>query len=329
MTQGFYEQLGVDQGSSLSSVRSAYSRCVAQNLRRRKAVVEQGGDPSPLDLARSQLDEAWKVLSDPTRRRRYDAMLTLVSDGWTTDSTELWKKVSGALVSPPAGAAAELLRVATNLKVGALPPPPRPRGRAAPAPEEVTRPTATPRKIAVERPAAVAPSVLASPVNPPPIAVPKPRAMQELVDFEDADAEETSDARVVPLPTRGTEHPTRATDPLESPLRVVHGSGSSVVVMPTQKRRKTLSSEDVARLVERHGHTGALLRAVREAKAVSLQELAETTRISIRYLEAIELDQRDRLPSTTFVRGYVREMARQLELDEQSTVSGYMRRLGG
>jgi cytoskeleton protein RodZ len=62
---------------------------------------------------------------------------------------------------------------------------------------------------------------------------------------------------------------------------------------------------------------------------LALQEVSETTRISARYLEAIESDQHDRLPSATFVRGYVREMARLLALDEEATVSGYMRRFSG
>ena len=64
MTQGFYEQLGVDPAASVAEIRTSYARVVAQLVRRRKAVVEQGGDTSPLDLARSQADEAWRVQND-------------------------------------------------------------------------------------------------------------------------------------------------------------------------------------------------------------------------------------------------------------------------
>jgi cytoskeleton protein RodZ len=76
-----------------------------------------------------------------------------------------------------------------------------------------------------------------------------------------------------------------------------------------------------------HGYSGGLLRAVREAKGITLQEVADSTRISVRYLEAIEGDAHDRLPSATFVKGYVREVSRLLKLDEESVVTGYMRRL--
>lgn len=308
MTQGFYECLGTDPGATAQEVRSAYTRLVTQLVKRRKAVVEQGGDPSPLDLSRRQADEAWKVLSDPVRRRRYDAMLAVAPEGAAKDGNELWRRAAGALVHPAAGSAAELLRVVTSLKVGAMPPVPRapghgPRRTAEPVQEvtvTATAPTAVPLRTEPGfRPAA---------------------SDRDLPEFDDEDESESSDgARVVALPTR-------AEQPQAPGLRVVDGTRSApVMVMPSRPR--LLSAEDVARLVDQHGYSGALLRAIREARQLSLQDMSDTTRISIRYLEAIEADQHDRLPSSTFVRGYVREMARLLALDEEATVAGYMRRL--
>jgi cytoskeletal protein RodZ len=93
------------------------------------------------------------------------------------------------------------------------------------------------------------------------------------------------------------------------------------------RNRRAVSTEDVARLLEQHGHTGALLCAVREARGMTLQELADNTRISVRYLEAIEQDDHGALPSATFVRGYVREMAKQLRLHDPGLVDGYLRRM--
>ena len=92
---------------------------------------------------------------------------------------------------------------------------------------------------------------------------------------------------------------------------------------------RAISAEDIARLIQQNGYSGGLLRAVREARGLALQEVADTTRISVKYLEAVEADQRDQLPSATFVRGYVREMARLLELDVESVVAGYMLRFTG
>lgn len=302
MTQGFYEQLGVDPGAPTQEIRAAYTRAVAALLKRRKAVLDQGGDPSPLDRTRSQLDEAWAVLQDPARRRRYDALRALSQDGWTSDPQELWRKAAGALVHPAASAAAELLRVSTTLKIGAMPPAPRlpgQEGRRAVAAEDETTVTAPRRRSA-----------------PTPRPAPAPVAAVEADDLDEAD--------VVPLTTATVP---RLVTP-EPSLKVVDGAGASaVVVMPTASppRKRPLSSDDIARLVDKHGYTGALLKAVRDAKGMTLQEMSETTRISARYLEAIENDQHDRLPSATFVRGYVREMSRLLALDEEATVAGYMR----
>ena len=92
MTQGFYEQLGVDPSAGRVALQEAYTRVVAQLVRRRKAVVDQGGDTSRLDLARAQVDEAWSVLSDPQRRRRYDALVGLSERGMPSDPDALWEQ---------------------------------------------------------------------------------------------------------------------------------------------------------------------------------------------------------------------------------------------
>jgi flagellar biosynthesis protein FlhG len=119
------------------------------------------------------------------------------------------------------------------------------------------------------------------------------------------------------------------TDPGLSAVSLPNGAGAPVARLPAAQapRGRTLSAEDIARLTDRHGYSGALLKAVREAKAVQLQAVADGTRISLKYLEAIEGDQHDRLPSPTFVRGYVKQMARFLGLDEEAVAAGYARTL--
>jgi hypothetical protein len=139
---------------------------------------------------------------------------------------------------------------------------------------------------------------------------------------------------VEPVPAGAVDRPANvvelhATPVPSSGLRVVDGSpsASSVILLPAEApRHRNLSSEEVARLVDVHGYTGALLKSAREARDIALQEMADKTRISVKYLDAIEGDDFDVLPSATFVRGYVREMARMLKIDETSMVTGYMRR---
>ena len=105
MTRGFYEQLGTSRDAAIDELRSAYTRVVTQLIRRRKAIIEQGGDPSQLDLDRAQLEEAWDVVSDPERRRKYDAMLAVMDDDLPESGEELWEKVRPAFADPAAEAA--------------------------------------------------------------------------------------------------------------------------------------------------------------------------------------------------------------------------------
>jgi cytoskeleton protein RodZ len=60
---------------------------------------------------------------------------------------------------------------------------------------------------------------------------------------------------------------------------------------------------------------GEALRAGREAAGLSLNEVAERLKLSMRQLEAIERDDFGVLPGPTFVRGFVRNYARFLEID--------------
>jgi hypothetical protein len=83
-------------------------------------------------------------------------------------------------------------------------------------------------------------------------------------------------------------------------------------------------ADPIDRLIRQHGKGAALLRAVREHRGLSLEELARTTRISGRYLAALEEGAFDRLPSATFVRGYLRQVAQVLELGDRGVVEGYM-----
>ena len=89
--------------------------------------------------------------------------------------------------------------------------------------------------------------------------------------------------------------------------------------------------EEVAKAVERAGTSGACLRAVRELRGLSLAELSTTTRISQRFLDALERDAYADLPAATFVRGYVKMVARALQIvgagpELDNFVEGYMAR---
>jgi len=60
---------------------------------------------------------------------------------------------------------------------------------------------------------------------------------------------------------------------------------------------------------------GKQLRQAREARNLSLEQVAQATRIRVRYLQALEAEQFELLPSTAQVRGFLRAYAAQLNLD--------------
>ena len=60
---------------------------------------------------------------------------------------------------------------------------------------------------------------------------------------------------------------------------------------------------------------GAVLKAARQRAGLSLGEVADRLKLSVRQLEAIEQDDFQQLPGSTFVRGFVRNYARFLHVD--------------
>src|ERR1700730_5400883 len=59
---------------------------------------------------------------------------------------------------------------------------------------------------------------------------------------------------------------------------------------------------------------GEELRREREIRGISIKEISDATKISKRFLEAIERNDHGKLPAPVFTRGFVREYARYLGL---------------
>jgi cytoskeleton protein RodZ len=71
------------------------------------------------------------------------------------------------------------------------------------------------------------------------------------------------------------------------------------------------------------GNFGERLKRERELREVTLEEITAATRISPRFLDALENEDWDRLPGGVFNRGFVRSVARYLGLDEESLLGEY------
>jgi cytoskeleton protein RodZ len=76
------------------------------------------------------------------------------------------------------------------------------------------------------------------------------------------------------------------------------------------------------------GTFGERLRREREMRGVSLEEIAESTKIGTRLLRALEEEQFDLLPGGIFNKGFVRAYARYLGMDEDQAVADYLQAAG-
>ena len=313
MPQGFYDQIGVGPDADADEIRVAYTSAVAHLIRRREATVGAGGDTSALDLARAQLDEAWDILSNPAKRRRYDAMLAVVGDGvHLEDPGTLWPQVQAAMIPPDLAEAARYVDAATALRLGPIAAPPRPArgGGATPPPQAARTPAFGPRRgsgrVSADRiPVASAqvarqdPASAAS-VEPPTGVSPMVRA-----------------AAAAPSPPREP-----AVDP---------SAGASPA--PSQAKSGAPAAAAAARApqpVDPFAHLagGDLLRASREAKGLSVADLSEETRISARYIDALEREDFSVLPTSgVYVRGYISVVARALGLDPARAEDDILRRM--
>jgi cytoskeleton protein RodZ len=69
---------------------------------------------------------------------------------------------------------------------------------------------------------------------------------------------------------------------------------------------------------------GENLRRERELRGVSLREIADATKISARFLKALEEDRVDLLPGGLFPKAFVRQYARHLGLDAERYVADFL-----
>jgi cytoskeleton protein RodZ len=71
---------------------------------------------------------------------------------------------------------------------------------------------------------------------------------------------------------------------------------------------------------------GAMLREARERRGLPLRVIADTTKISVRALEALERNDISQLPGGIFSRAFVRAYALEVGLDPEQTIAEFITR---
>jgi len=69
---------------------------------------------------------------------------------------------------------------------------------------------------------------------------------------------------------------------------------------------------------------GEALRRERELRGITLREVAESTKVNLRYLEALERNDFEHLPGGVFNRGFVRAYSQYIGVDPDAMVDAYL-----
>jgi cytoskeleton protein RodZ len=67
------------------------------------------------------------------------------------------------------------------------------------------------------------------------------------------------------------------------------------------------------------------LAVLRHRKGISLRQIADVTKIGVRYLEAIECGQYGKLPGGIYNISYIRQYARAVEVSEAELLERYLK----
>ncbi len=69
---------------------------------------------------------------------------------------------------------------------------------------------------------------------------------------------------------------------------------------------------------------GGFLKSVREYQKISLEQISKETRISRSYINAVETNDYESLPAPVFVRGFIIQLCKILNLDGNKVAASYM-----
>jgi DnaJ-class molecular chaperone len=94
-------------------------------------------------------------------------------------------------------------------------------------------------------------------------------------------------------------------------------------------RLKTIVSSNpvIQEILAHDAISGSDLKKIRDELRVSLEEIAETVKVRMVYLHAIEEDQFEKAPSRIFLKGFLRAYAQYIGLDADTVASRYLKRI--
>jgi len=111
--------------------------------------------------------------------------------------------------------------------------------------------------------------------------------------------------------------------PFGLPPETIPGENETKPASPKTTTGSLLLEEQIAQEVEWHG---SLIRRVREAKGISIEEMAAHTKISKSNILAIEEENFAKFPAPVYLRGFVSQIAKVLKLPHDRVAAAYIAR---
>ncbi|MBN2493711.1 MAG: helix-turn-helix domain-containing protein [Deltaproteobacteria bacterium] len=287
--QNFYELLDCRVHATQQEIENAYKR--ARRFFSPDSVATYAlFQADELKLLRQRIEEAYQALSDPRRRRQYDQEMGMTP---------------GPLPSSPPSQ-----------------PPVEPAG-SQPAPDLAEAAVQDVGPEAEEEAAIEAPPVV-EPVSQPAGDEPAEPGAPVEGDIEtsspDPHPEAASEAAAsAPAPAEEAEQPEAVAPELDAPEAPEEPAGPSPAPEPPERA-------PMPEITAETEFSGALLAEIREARGISIERIADVTKINIYYLRLIEAEDYSDLPAEVYVRGYLKQVAQFLGLDPARVAASYLER---
>lgn len=261
-SSNLYEILDISPDATPQEIRAAYLRTKAAYTKDSLALYTLVR-PEETETYLAQVEEAYRVLSNPEKRKEYDRHY-----GQISQFDESPNNVVSIDRVPP---------METSIEDDLLIPPSTDFGRTSSPASHATHSAST------------------TAGNPFSETTPASSRI-----FEDA-------------PTTFSE----PFSPLASSTPVARAA-----VRPVQDENPELTKE----ISDETDWRGSFIRKVREARRISVEEVAEFTKIKRTYIDAIENEEYDRLPAPVFVRGFIIQVAKMLRLPHDKVSTAFMAR---
>ncbi|MEI6223209.1 MAG: helix-turn-helix domain-containing protein [Deltaproteobacteria bacterium] len=134
----------------------------------------------------------------------------------------------------------------------------------------------------------------------------------------DPEARAAYDAR---LPVEEARSP-RPAAPAQEPVSPVAQPAPAPAPLPVEAPKPFVPPEGAS-------WSGELIRKAREARGLTVAQLADRTKLSRAHIELVEEERFDVLPVAVYLRGIVMCIARELRLDGQKVARSYLERAAG